>query len=59
MSCSVCGGKGQVYNDEWDKEWDRLDQKYPSHDLVNAKIDDSGIPKYIRCNACDGTGKCE
>jgi RecJ-like exonuclease len=55
--CTKCGGKGQVYNEEWDREWDRLDQKFPAHDIVNREIEKSGIPKYIACNMCNGQGE--
>ncbi|MEK4193265.1 hypothetical protein [Paenibacillus sp. FSL L8-0323] len=50
--CETCGGKGQIYNDEWDRAWDKYDMVYPSHDLVNAKMADSGIPKYVGCPDC-------
>ncbi|WP_299516452.1 hypothetical protein [uncultured Rummeliibacillus sp.] len=53
-TCPKCG-IGKIYiTDEWDKEFDRLDDNVPAGDIIHNILADRGIVKY-RCTNCDYT----
>ncbi|MDH6430267.1 MULTISPECIES: hypothetical protein [unclassified Paenibacillus] len=49
--CNKCGSTDLEYNQEWDKEFDRLDSSRPSFDIIYRELASEGIPKYI-CKSC-------
>ena len=51
MDCKRCEVGKMMFNEEWDKEFDRLDRTYPDYDSIKRELNRRGIPKYI-CSNC-------
>ena len=55
MNCPKCNGEGRIYNQDWDKEFERVFPNAPSGDIA-CRMADRKYPKYVTCQYCNGTG---
>ncbi|RDV27109.1 hypothetical protein C7B89_19930 [Lysinibacillus capsici] len=52
IKCPRCNENKLESNEQWDKEYDRLDHVIGGPDLIRMKLNNKGIPEYI-CSNCE------
>ena len=50
--CPTCNGRGEIYNPEYDRLFDKMGDNYPSPVLIERRLKDMGIPEMLPCPDC-------